>query len=183
MHAPRHVTTATTTNQGRRTSNPFCREHCRFGNGTSDDVLASHSPFETPIKVRFGDVDHAGIVYYPRFFQYFHDAFEELIAAAGFDYRQILDVRRLGFPTVKTTCDFVAPVRWADPLTMTVSVVTIGRSSAVLRYRGAVGEQRICEAQITVVCTNLDTFSSVAWPDDLRAMWQGHLERLEPEAP
>ena len=28
--------------------------------------------------VRFADVDHAGIVYYPRFFHFFHLAFEEL---------------------------------------------------------------------------------------------------------
>ena len=29
--------------------------------------------FRTSIKVRFGDVDHAGIVYYPRFYIYFHE--------------------------------------------------------------------------------------------------------------
>ena len=32
--------------------------------------------YATP--VRFADVDHAGIVYYPRFFHLFHLAFEEL---------------------------------------------------------------------------------------------------------
>ena len=54
-------------------------------------------PFEFATPVRFADVDHAGIVYYPRFFHYFHMAFEELfrrfkrgIEAAGIlrDYRR-----------------------------------------------------------------------------------------------
>ena len=35
-------------------------------------------PFVFSTPVRFADVDHAGIVYYPRFFHYFHLAFEEL---------------------------------------------------------------------------------------------------------
>src|SRR5262249_13069736 len=35
-------------------------------------------PFTYATPVRFADVDHAGIVYYPRFFHMFHVAFEEL---------------------------------------------------------------------------------------------------------
>ncbi len=143
-------------------------------------VQAALVAFSTSIKVRFGDVDHAGIVYYPRFFQYFHDAFEELIGDGGFVYRQILDERRLGFPTVRTTCDFTAPVKWADPLVMTVTVLKLGRASATLRYRGTIGARAICDAQVTVVCTNLDTFTSVPWPDDLRALWQRHLDSGDP---
>ena len=36
--------------------------------------------FRTPIKVCFGDIDNAGIVYYPRFMHYFHLAIEDMIA-------------------------------------------------------------------------------------------------------
>ena len=35
-------------------------------------------PFVHRLPVRFADIDHAGIVYYPRFFHFFHVAFEEL---------------------------------------------------------------------------------------------------------
>ena len=34
-------------------------------------------PFRKPIKVGFGDIDNAGIVYYPWFMHYFHLAIEE----------------------------------------------------------------------------------------------------------
>ena len=35
--------------------------------------------FRTSIKVRFGDVDHAGIVYYPRFYIYFHEVYVDAL--------------------------------------------------------------------------------------------------------
>ena len=34
-------------------------------------------PFETRLQVRFGHVDPAGIVYFPRIYDYLHDVFEE----------------------------------------------------------------------------------------------------------
>ena len=38
-------------------------------------------PFRTPIKVWFGNIDNAGIVYYPRFMHYFHLATEEFFTS------------------------------------------------------------------------------------------------------
>ena len=35
--------------------------------------------FRSKLKIRFGDIDRAGIVYYPRFMQYFHVAMEEFL--------------------------------------------------------------------------------------------------------
>ena len=37
--------------------------------------------FRSKLKIRFGDIDRAGIVYYPRFMHYFHVAKEEFFAA------------------------------------------------------------------------------------------------------
>ena len=36
--------------------------------------------FRSQLKIRFGDIDRAGIVYYPRFMHYFHVALEEFFA-------------------------------------------------------------------------------------------------------
>ena len=72
--------------------------------------------FRTTIPVRFGDVDHAGIVYYPRFYIYFHEAFEDLFNQAGHSYFKMLDGDRIGFPTVHVETDFKAPLRYGDSL-------------------------------------------------------------------
>ncbi len=44
--------------------------------------------FHTRIKVRFGDEDHAGIVYFPRFLHFFHCAFEDFFDEQGHPYRR-----------------------------------------------------------------------------------------------
>jgi len=38
--------------------------------------------FRSQLKIRFGDIDRAGIVYYPRFMHYFHVALEEFFAGS-----------------------------------------------------------------------------------------------------
>ncbi|MBC7911107.1 MAG: acyl-CoA thioesterase, partial [Pyrinomonadaceae bacterium] len=46
-------------------------------------------PFSTRIRVRFGDADPAGLVYYPVIFHYFHIALEEFFAACcGITYHR-----------------------------------------------------------------------------------------------
>src|SRR5690349_24583141 len=91
--------------------------------------------YSTP--VRFADVDHAGIVYYPRFFHYFHLAFEELwrerMGARA--YSQIIDVDQVGFPAVRAECDFKAPLRFGDTAEIQVTVARLGGKSLTFRYR------------------------------------------------
>jgi len=38
--------------------------------------------FRSQLKIRFGDIDRAGIVYFPRFMHYFHVALEEFFIGA-----------------------------------------------------------------------------------------------------
>ena len=57
--------------------------------------------FRSQLTVRFGDIDHAGIVYYPRFLHYFHVALEEFFPAMlELEYPTLIDKHRIGLPTV-----------------------------------------------------------------------------------
>ena len=71
--------------------------------------------YVTNLKVRFGDIDHAGIVYYPRISNYFHVAFEEFFSdRVGLPYHELLDERRLGFPAVRSEIEIESrPWTWA----------------------------------------------------------------------
>jgi 4-hydroxybenzoyl-CoA thioesterase len=134
-------------------------------------------PFRTRAQVRFGDVDHAGIVYYPRFFIYFHEAFEDFFNAADeplLRYAHLIDVRRIGFPTVHIETDYKAPLRYGDSLDIQLSVPKIGKHSAIFRYEGfrAPDGEPACVAQITSVAVNLDTFKSVEFPADVLTLLQ-----------
>lgn len=130
-------------------------------------------PFRTRIAVRFGDVDHAGIVYYPQFFIYFHEAFEDFFEDNGHSYPELLNVRRIGFPTVHIESDYQLPLRYGDALDIELSVPKVGDKSAVFRYLGFRHQdgQHACEAKITCACVNMATFKAVSIPDDLRELF------------
>ena len=130
--------------------------------------------FRTQIVVRFGDEDHAGIVYYPRFYNFFHVAFEDFFDRQGFPYAHVLDHDRVGFPTVHVETDFTRPLHFGDRFDIDVWVDRIGRSSAVFRYRGrrAGDTEDAATATLTVACVSMDTFKAVAIPPPLRDLFE-----------
>jgi 4-hydroxybenzoyl-CoA thioesterase len=124
--------------------------------------------FATP--VRFADVDHAGIVYYPRFFHLFHLAFEELWRAriGPRAYAELIDRDRVGFPAVRAECEFKGPLRFGDTAEIEVSVTRLGAKSITFRYHvwRAADEvrERALSAEGLVVCAVVDLAKFVAIP-------------------
>jgi 4-hydroxybenzoyl-CoA thioesterase len=130
--------------------------------------------FTTP--VRFADVDHAGIVYYPRFFHLFHVAFEELwrtrIGARA--YSELIDRERVGFPAVRAECEFKAPLRFGDTAEIVVTVPQLGTKSITFRYRISAPptSARTLSAEGSVVCAVVDLarFVAITVPDRVTQM-------------
>lgn len=130
--------------------------------------------FATP--VRFADVDHAGIVYFPRFFHLFHLAFEELWRArlGPRAYVELLDRDRVGFPAVRADCDFKAPLRFGDTAEIELSVARIGSRSITFHYRvfrGGDQPRTLC-ADGRVVCAVVDlaNFVAIGVPERVAAL-------------
>ena len=98
--------------------------------------------FTTRILVRFGDLDAAGIAYYPNLVNFLHESFEDFfVGHVGRPYPEVY-AEGLGFPTVKLEIDFVSPVRYGDHVDMRLTVEKVGRSSVQMRYEGSVGGPR-----------------------------------------
>ena len=138
------------------------------------------APFRASFPVRFADVDHAGIVYYPRFFHYFHVAFEEFFRQRMGQgaYLALLDERRIGFPAVRSECDYRAPLRFGDMVDIEMWIERLGSKSIRFRYRAvrapaAPGAEPVPCADGAVVCavTDLASFRAVEVPADLRALF------------
>ena len=137
--------------------------------------------YAASIPVRFAEIDRAGIVYYPRFFHYFHIAFEEFFAdRVGIPYNVLLDRDRIGFPTVHAECDYRSPIRFGDVLRVEITVERIGRSSVVFLYRlrrSAKVAVVAAEARITVVCIDMDSFRPVPIPKPILKTFRAFLEK------
>jgi 4-hydroxybenzoyl-CoA thioesterase len=140
--------------------------------------------FTYALPVRFADVDHAGIVYYPRFFHYFHVAFEELWRAriGPQAYSDIIDRDRIGFPAVRAECDFKAPLKFGDTAEIEVTIPRLGTKSITFRYRifrAAVtpGTRVQCaEGQVVCAVVDLAKFAAVAIPERVTEMLRDLVE-------
>jgi 4-hydroxybenzoyl-CoA thioesterase len=129
-------------------------------------------PYRAQLKVRFADIDHAGIVYYPRFLHYFHVAMEEFFEEAlGIDYPEVLERHRFGLPTVHLETDFHRPLRYGDRIEVEVEVERVGTTSVAWRYtvyrKG--DPQPVAEGRTVTVGLDLDEFAKRPIPDFLRA--------------
>jgi 4-hydroxybenzoyl-CoA thioesterase len=134
--------------------------------------------FVTHQPVRFADIDRAGIVYYPRFFDFFHRAFEDFFAAeAGIAYHRIIDEMRVGFPSVHIETDFKIPLQYGDVIAVELAFSRIGTKSMTTRYRafrpGQTAEAAV--AHITTACVEMSQWKPIAIPDRLRAAFAKHL--------
>ena len=135
--------------------------------------------WESRQPVRFSDIDRAGIVYYPRFFDYWHRAFEDFFAdEVGVPYHRMIDERRVGFPIVRVESEFKIPLQHGDLIRVVMTAERIGGRSLTMRYRTyRPGVEAVAaEGRVTQACVNMDTFRAVPLPDDLRAALERHRE-------
>jgi YbgC/YbaW family acyl-CoA thioester hydrolase len=124
--------------------------------------------FTTTILVRFGDLDAAGIAYYPNLVNFLHEAFEDFFAGhVGRPYPEVFR-EGLGFPTVKVEMEFLSPVHYGDHVQIDVTVEKIGRSSVKVRYEGSVQGRPVFRARNTAVVVDMATFKSTPLPEWLR---------------
>lgn len=128
------------------------------------------------IRIEWGDCDPAGIVYFPRYVEYFDVCTARLFEAAlGVNKHQMLEsLGMAGFPMVDLSVRFMIPSVFSDDVTVESAVAEFGRSSFKVRHRLLRGEDLAVEAQETRVWTVYDPaqpgkLKSVPVPDEVRA--------------
>jgi 4-hydroxybenzoyl-CoA thioesterase len=139
--------------------------------------------FKTSILVRFGDLDAAGIAYYPNLVNFLHEAFEDFfVGHVGRPYPEVFR-DGLGFPTVKVEMEFLSPVHYGDHVDIRVVVERVGNSSVQIRYEGSVGGWPVFRAHNTAVVVDMRTFRPTPLPPWLRERFVAAMEpNAAPEA-
>jgi YbgC/YbaW family acyl-CoA thioester hydrolase len=131
------------------------------------------SEFTTSKIVRFGHVDPAGIAYFPRIYEFLHEAFEELWERhVGARYDRLILERRLGFPLVHSQVDFAGPLHFGDRALVRVTCFKLGHASLGLRYRFEVDGQERVHARMITACIDMDRLKSVPMPDEFRQAFE-----------
>ena len=132
--------------------------------------------FTTSILVRFGDLDAAGIAYYPKLVNFLHEAFEDFFAGhVGRPYPEVFRAG-LGLPTVKVEMEFLSPVHYGDSVTIGVVVERVGSSSVQVRYHGTVEGKPVFHARNIAVVVDMATFKPIPLPPWLRDRFMAAME-------
>ena len=137
--------------------------------------------FKTTILVRFGDLDPAGIAYYPNLVNFLHESFEDFfVGHVGRPYPEVFR-EGLAFPTVKVEMEFLSPVRYGDHVEVAVVVEQVGNSSVRIRYEGSVAGRAVFKARNTQVVVDMANFRPMPIPAWLREKFQQAMEAPPPE--
>lgn len=134
-------------------------------------IMDAGRPYRAELVVRFGHIDSAGIVYYPRLVNYLHVAMEEFFGAVlETDYPSLLAEYRLGLPAARLEVDFLRPLRYGDHIQVEVGIESIGTSSIIWLYRifRPDEDEPATQARVVTVNVDMDTFEKQPVPDWLR---------------
>lgn len=75
------------------------------------------------MKVRWSEADPAGIVFYPRFFEWFDLGTEALFESLGLPWPELFPAERIvGVPIVESGARFASPVRYGDEVRIQTTV-------------------------------------------------------------
>ena len=109
------------------------------------------------IQVEWGDCDPAGIVYFPRFFEYFDSSTTALFEAAGFGKAEMLKhYGLLGIPLVEASAQFYVPASFGERLVVETRIVEWGTSSFRVEHMLYKGEVLAAEGREKRVWTIRD---------------------------
>jgi 4-hydroxybenzoyl-CoA thioesterase len=91
----------------------------------------------TQIQIEWGDCDPFGIVFFPRYFEYF-DACTNALFHHALGVRKAAMLRKYriaGIPLVQASCNFIVPSSFGDVVHVDSCVTEWGRSSFTVQHR------------------------------------------------
>ncbi len=139
--------------------------------------------FAVEDRVRWSDVDRAGIIYFGSYVRFFEIAETELFREMGLPYSRAFELLD-AYPVRKQFhCDFLSPAYLDDLLTVHIWSDHVGNTSMRLCFevtrtasdKGRIGE-RLMTGNCTLVAVNRTTFRPVRVPELLRTAIQPFLE-------
>ena len=85
----------------------------------------------------WGDCDAAGIVYYPRFFNFMDMAFQALLRKVGFNHHILFEQFGARVPIVDANAKFLSPATFEDRLLVNAEIAHWGTKSFRVNYQGS----------------------------------------------
>ncbi|HEU5077146.1 MAG TPA: thioesterase family protein [Polyangiaceae bacterium] len=122
-------------------------------------ISVAREGFTRSRRVRFQDVDAAGVIFFAAVFEYCHDLYVEYLDAHGVSLVEVLKQRQWAAPIRHAEADYLQPLRFGDEILVSLPVAHLDESELTLGYRITLAGSR----EVAVVAQSVHTF--VALPD------------------
>ncbi len=139
-------------------------------------ATATQKPFSWPVRIYYEDTDASGVVYHANYLKYFERARTEWLRRMGFDQVTLIQDHQVAFTVAALDVVFYKPARLDDELSVTVSVIRIGRASMNLAQNMHLTHQAdtlIATLTCKVGCVDTVNFKPTAMPAVISKEMQG----------
>ena len=121
------------------------------------------------VRVRYGDTDQMGVVYYANYLRYFEVARVEYLRLLGHDYRS-MEQDGIVVAVTEAVCRYHQPARFDDLLQLRCRIVDVRRASLAFEYEIVREPERtlLASGRTVHACLQRDSLRPTRVPEELR---------------
>ena len=141
--------------------------------GFAPRELSTAAPISPPLAhvARFQDVDAAGVVFFARIIEYFHDAFALMMRTEGLPLEEVVAQRLWVAPIRESHASFLKPVRFGDRLTTAVVRSHLADTELFLGYRTENAGQPCAVGYTRAVFVDPEAFTRASPPAEVSRLF------------
>jgi acyl-CoA thioester hydrolase len=120
--------------------------------------------------VEFYETDMAGIVHFTNFFRFMEACEHSFLRSLNHELHGLVEGLETGWPRVNATCDYRAPARFGDLLTVSLFIEEIRNRSVRYHFEISKEETLVAEGKLSVahVAITNEGIKAVPLPDELK---------------
>ena len=125
-------------------------------------------------RVEFYETDMAGIVHFTNFFRFMESCEHSFLRSLDHELHGFVEGLETGWPRVNATCDYRAPARFGDLLTVNLFIEEVRNRSVRYRFEISKEETLVAEGKLSVahVAITDEGINAVPLPEALKARLQ-----------
>lgn len=137
-------------------------------------------PFTISRRVQFADTDMAGVLHFSNYFRYMEEVEHAFWRSLGRSVVTPEGLQTMSWPRVSVSCEYFAPARFEDEVTLLFRLTHIGSRSLSYEVDFLREGQLIAFGKTKAVCCGMKNgaFSAMSIPDTLRSKLQESITTL-----
>ena len=111
--------------------------------------------YEYKFKIYYEDTDSGGVVYYANYLKFIERARSEIIKSLGFSNTNLMEKFNLFFIVKYCNINYKKPAKLEDELIVFTSVVSLSKTSLVMKQDVKRHDDLVAEAEVCLVAVNM----------------------------